>query len=100
MEKDIRALYSDFSTQATRHLYSVFNEFSNAADAIETDEYENIFQQTRAKYTARLKSLLEKSAETIIGNCNSAETIGRLRINFTESISYHLKEFTRKSGLL
>lgn len=97
MEKDIRAIYSDFNTQATRHFYSVFNEFSNAADAIERGEYENLFQLTRAKYTARLKRLLEKSAEIIINNCKSAETIGRLRINFTEAISYYLKEFTRKS---
>jgi hypothetical protein len=97
MEKDIRAIYSDFNTQANRHFYSVFNEFSNAADTIERDGYENIFQLTRAKYTTRLKGLLEKSAETIINNCHSAETVGRLRINFTEAISYYLKEFTRKS---
>jgi hypothetical protein len=100
MEKDIRSIYSDFNTQATRHFYSVFNEFSNAAEVIERDGYENLFQLTRAKYSTQLKRLLEKSADTMINNCESAETMGRLRINFTESISYYLKEFTRKSILL
>jgi len=100
MEKDIRIMYAEFNAEANRHFFSIFNEFSNAANSIERDGYENLFQLTRAKYSTQLKHKLEKSADTMINKCELAETMGRLRINFTEAINYYLKEFTRKSVLL
>jgi hypothetical protein len=98
MEKDIRVLYTEYNEAASRIFFSLFNEFRNEAETIERDSYENVFQLLKSRYASVLKHRLEQSAGNIIDKCDSAESQGRLRIGFSEKITYFLKEFTRKSG--
>jgi hypothetical protein len=100
MEQDIRLTYSEFNAQATRNFFSLFNEFSAAAENLDRDSNENVFQLLRGKYLAMLKQKLDKLANLLINKSEKPETMGRLRINFSEQITYFQKEFTRKSESL
>jgi hypothetical protein len=100
MEQDIRLTYTAFDKDATRLFSSLFNEFSIAVDSLSTDAGENAFHLLRGKYLSLLKQKLDQSAHTIMGQAEKPETLGRLRINFSERITFFQKEFTRKSGLL
>ena len=100
MGKDIRTYYAEFNDESMRIFFSLFNEFRNETGNINRGNNENVFQMLRAKYIAVLKQRLGRSAETLIQQCDSAESQGRLRIGFSEKINYLSAEFLRKSGLL
>jgi len=100
MEQDIRLTYTEFNEQATRQFFSLFNEFKSTAESLERDSNENVFQLLRGKYLSLLKQKLEQTARLIMSKSEKPETLGRLRINFSEKITYFVREFTRKSELL
>ena len=100
MDKDIRFIYNEYNEVAMRIFFSLFNKFREEADSIERNGYENVFQMLKGKYVKTLKMRLEQSASVFIENCDSAEIQGRLRIGFSEKISWLTREFYRKSTLI
>lgn len=97
MEQDIRLTYREFNEQATRQFFSLFNEFSSAAETMDRHSDQNVFQLLRGKYLAMLKQKLDIAANLIMSKSEKPETKGRLRINFSERITYFQREFIRKS---
>jgi len=99
-ENDFRIVYSEYNQEANQIFFELFNDFRNKVDALDRDGDENVFQLLRSKYLKTLRQQLGGCANLLIDKCDVAEVQGRLRINFSEKITYLQKEFTRKSEML